>query len=311
MKKLLILIDKKGETNETMAKFIGDYLGENSTVFLSEFSELVFEIGKGGTPMVRVGGKNIKDFAIVYFRRVGHDYLSTAGTLALCLDKLGIKYFDTKFGNIGPSADKFTSLTKLFLAGIPIPHTMFLWKKSITPNVGEIMRKLGNRVIAKEYGTQGNKQIFILKRIEDFKKLPVKVKNRDAEFLFQEFIDIDREYRLLVMKDKITVAHTKAVRDYSGLRVRDDTPADNLIFINPIEISENLKKTAVRSAQILGIEVAGVDICIEKGSGKVYVIEVNRGPGFWHDPEKSPELPELAKFFERELKINDKNKKSQ
>lgn len=303
MKKLLVLIDKIGESSEILAEYIGERLGKDSKLVLAKFSDLMFEIEEGSIPRVWVNGVDIREFSLIYFRRVGHDYLSTAGTLALCLDKLGIKYFDAKFREIGAAGDKFTSLTKLSIGGIPVPHTVFLWKKQLESHAREIFKKLGDPVIAKEYATQGNKEIFILRKVKDFERLAsVKVEEREGQFLFQKFIDIDREYRLLVTKDRIAVVHTKAVRDYHDFRVVDNTPEDNITFIDPKEISDELKYWAVAAAKKLGVEVAGVDGCIEKGTGKVYIFEVNRGPGLIHDPKKSPELSELAKFFVRELR---------
>lgn len=168
----------------------------------------------------------------------------------------------------------------------------------------KIIGKLGTPIIAKDFSLQRNSGIFKVQNKEDFNKLIGKaVKGKEEQFLFQEFLDLEREFRLLVMGDKVRVAHTKAVRDYSGFEVIDPTPASNLTFINPDQIPEEMKDLAVKAAKALDTEIAGVDVCEEKGTGKYYILEVNRGPGFWHDPEKSPELSELAKYFSEELEI--------
>lgn len=295
-------MDRIGPTTETLAEYVGRNLGTDSQLVLARFSDLLFEL-QVGKCNVWVDGTGIREFNLVYFRRVGHGFLSTAGTLALCLDNLGIKYFDTKFRDIGPAGDKFTALTKLGIGGISVPHTMYLWKKNISEHKGEILKRLGSPVIAKDYASQRNTKIFILKDTKDFEQLKsVKMEEREAQFLFQEFIDIDKEFRLLVMGDKVAVVHTKAVRDYTGFQVVDNTPSDNYVFIDPKEIPDQLKKLAVAAAKTLGVEVAGVDAAIEKKTGKSYILEVNRGPGFLHDPARSPELPELAKFFAKELR---------
>lgn len=302
MNKLLILIDKIGPSTETLAEYVGRNLGTNSQLVLARFSDLLFEIGDGKCN-VWVDDCDIREFRLVYLRRVGHDFFSTAGTLALCLDHLGIKYFDTKFRDIGAAGDKFTALTRLSIGGISIPHTMYLWKETISEHAGEILKRLGSPVIAKEYASQRNTKIFILRDAKDFKQLKsVKMEGREAQFLFQEFIDIEKEFRLVVLGDKVAVVHTKAVRDYTGFQVVDNTSSDNFVFIDPKEISDQLKKLAVAAARSLGVEVAGVDAAIERKTDKNYILEVNRGPGFLHDPAKSPELPELAKFLAKELR---------
>jgi len=302
MKKILLLVDKIGRKKEALALGLQEYLGGKAKVYLARFSDVVMEI-EGRDIKIKVEGKNINEFSLVYFRRVGHNYLSIAGSLALCLDQLGIEYFDTKFREIGAAGDKFTSLAKLSIGGIPVPHTIFLWKKHIPNYAGEILKRLGNPVIAKDCEAQRNTRIFILRDQKDFKQLSTtKIEKQERQFLFQKFIDIDKEFRLLVLGDRVAVVHTKAVRNYTGFQVVDDTPADNFIFIDPKEIPDQLKKLAVAAARRLGVEVAGVDAAIEKRTGRNYVFEVNRGPGFLYDPTRSPELAELAKFLAKELR---------
>ena len=66
------------------------------------------------------------------------------------------------------------------------------------------------------------------------------------------------------------------------------------------KIPEDIAKVAVRAAQVLNLQVAGVDIGIEEKTQKVFLIEVNRGPGVTYDTSVSPELSEIAKFLDSE-----------
>lgn len=301
MAKILILFDKVGKTGRFLGEFLDKNVGGGAKISIAEFSDLVLELD-GSSMNAWVGAEDIRNFDLVYFRRVGHEYLSLAGSLAVILGKLGIEYIDTKFRNIGSAGDKFTSLSRLAANGVSIPHTIFAWSDNLVANANKIIEKLGTPIIAKDFALQRNSAIFKLQNIEDFKKLTGKsVKDREGQFLFQEFLNLERELRLLVMGESVRVVHTKAVRDYSGFEVIDPTPADNLTFVDPDQIPEGMKELAVKAAKALDTEIAGVDVCEEKGTGKYYVLEVNRGPGFWHDPEKSPELSELAKYFAEEL----------
>ena len=301
MKKILILVDRFGSGGRFLSEYVSKNLGEGSESVLAKYSDLLFEI-EDGEPKVLVKVVDIREFSLVYFRLVGHTFLSTAVTLALCLDKLGIKYYDSKYREAGAAGDKFTSLAKLAFGGVPVIQTMFLWKDHVVEYSPLIMKRLGTPLIVKDYAAQGNTAIYIARNSKDFEALiPIKIKEREAQFLFQKFIHLDCEFRLLVLKDRVSVAHTKAIRDYGSFKVTEDSPEDNLTFIDPNNIPDNLKEIAIRASKILGIEVAGVDVCVEKETGKAYVIEVNRGPGFLHDPDKSPELAELAKFLAREI----------
>jgi D-alanine-D-alanine ligase-like ATP-grasp enzyme len=50
----------------------------------------------------------------------------------------------------------------------------------------------------------------------------------------------------------------------------------------------------------LNIQVAGVDVAIEKVTGKAYIFEVNRGPGFNYDKTVSPEITEVSDYINKE-----------
>lgn len=300
-KKILILIDKVGKKSALLAEITAKHLGYASGVFLASFSDLVFEIGTKN-PDVTVGEHSLVDFGLVYFRRAGK-YIASAGTVALFLEKLGIRYFDTKFQKIGPAGSKFTLLVELALSSVPILPTIYTSKNNVLDRVEQIISKLGLPMIAKEYDSQRNEGIYIIKNRDDFAKLLlIEKKKGECQFMFQKFINIANEYRMLVLKDRVAVVHTKAIRDYSGFKVVDNTPANNVTFIDAAGLPDDIKNIAVRAAQSLNLEIAGVDICIEKTTGKVYVIEVNRGPGFFTDTNFSPELNIMADFLVSELK---------
>lgn len=299
-KKLLILFDIIGPTCKIMAKYLTEKIVPQPKVVLARFSDLVFVAGEN--PTVLVNNFDIRDFSLVCIRRADHSLFSLAGTLALYLDNFGVKYFDTSFREIGAAGDKFTSLSKLAFAKIPVPTSMFLWRDKLSEKAPLVVEKLGMPLIAKEFASQRNSAIFFLRNRSDFEKIKlVEVKGRPAQFLFEPYLKIVKEYRLLVLGNRVAVAHTKAMRNYEGFKVVDETPDDNLTFLPPEKISTELKKIAVTAARVLNIEIAGVDICEDAG-GQIYVLEVNRGPGFIHDPKRSPELLELAHYFTQELK---------
>ena len=71
-------------------------------------------------------------------------------------------------------------------------------------------------------------------------------------------------------------------------------------FVDLKAVPDSLKEAAVKAAQMLNVEIAGVDGLLTK-EGKPVILEVNRGPGVEYDTKKSPEIDEIAKFFKREL----------
>ncbi len=306
MKKLLILVDTIGENKEKFAQGIIERLTADHELSLARFSDLTFYLEKGKVEVnITSLGKNITEFDLVYFRRAGKGFAVLAGTLGPALDFLKVKYFDTTWGEIGPVGSKLTSMLKLAIAGLPIIPSLYYWESEVESNIDTIVDKLGYPVVAKELGIQLGKGVHLIKTREDFAKLPIKLEGRssNSQYLFQKFVEKTDEYRLLVLKDKVAVAEKKIAtvegefRNNVALGAREE-------FLSVHDVSDEAKETAVKGAQALGIQIAGADVTVDK-NGVVWLLEVNRGPGLTYDTSVSPEIDELAKFFNKELGSND------
>ncbi len=165
----------------------------------------------------------------------------------------------------------------------------------------EIIDKLGLPLVAKQLSSQRGNGVFLIKKIDDFKIL-----NKDfpeREFLFQKFYQSEQEYRLLVLAETIGSFERKIETDAKEFR-RNIALGSKEEFIDIKEIPEKMKQIALKAAKVLGIQIAGVDILVDK-KGKMWLLEVNRGSGLTYDPQISPELDSLASFFNQELKKTD------
>lgn len=299
MKKILILSSKKSENKEKFIVYLKKYFGGGAEVSLKTFSEISIELQEDSVNVL-IGDSDIRNFNLVYFRgTIG--FMGRIKTLALALDFLKIKYIDAVWGKASVLGDKLTSLTRLALRGFPIIPSLFTSvenKKRIT----DFALKVGFPVIAKELTSQRLEGVYVINGFEDLKKLPeLKPNNRPAEYLFQKFIDIENEYRLVVLGDRIGVAHTKVKRSYTGKKVRDLDDNSRIEFIDSGKLGE-LNKIAVKSAKTLNLEIAGVDMAIEKGTKKPWIVEVNRGPGICYDTNSSPELYAFANYLEKRVR---------
>ena len=298
MKKILIFVDKLGPKKELFAEEIAKKLDKGKQLVLARFTDLYFDIDAGNTS-ISVLGMPITDFDLVYFRRAGDKFSVASATLALCLAQKSIKFIDTTWGEIGPLGSKFTSLVKLAIAGLPIIHTIFVQQSRIQDLGDDIIKSLGLPLVAKEVSTQRGKGVFKITAKKDFSKLlPIDSEGRTNQFLFQKFADIKEEYRLLVLGDHVRVWERKTVTDPAEFRHNIALGASEE-FLDIKDIPPEFEKIAVSAAKALKLEVAGVDIAVERGTGKLFLIEVNRGPGITYDMNVSPELAEIAEYLNR------------
>ncbi len=302
MKKILVLASKRSEKKEKLISYLEKYFDKKAEVVLGIFPEIIFEI-EGGNILVEIDGRNINDFDLVYFRNTS-GFQAMAAALSIYLESTKVKFFDKSHISGSFMGDKFTSLMRLAVNGLPIVPSFLCWKGAVKKTKKRIVKKFGFPIVAKEVTTQRMQSIYLLKKLSDFDKLPDKTKNgNSARYLFQKFVHFDKEFRLLVLGDTIGIIHTKTVRDNTGFKLGYQSMDEFPEFLRLENVSSVIKNAAIKAAKTLHIQIAGVDICRERDSGKVFVFEVNRGPGIDYDTEVSQELKKMAEFFKNQLKI--------
>jgi ribosomal protein S6--L-glutamate ligase len=173
---------------------------------------------------------------------------------------------------ISRSRDTLRSLQLLARKGIGLPVTGFAHSPDDTE---DLIKMVGGAplVIKLLEGTQGKGVVLAdtpksaASLIEAFRKL-------EAHFLVQEFIAEagGADIRCLVIGDRVVAAMMRQGKEGEFRSNLHRGGAAKLIRITPEE-----RSTATRSARIMGLNVAGVDI-LRSNHGPV-VMEVNSSPG--------------------------------
>lgn len=170
------------------------------------------------------------------------------------------------------SRDKLRALQLLSRKGIGLPRTGFANSPGDTDDLLEIVG--GAPVVIKLLeGTQGVGVVLAETRkaaesvIEAFRGL-------GANFMVQEFIKEagGADIRCLVVGDKVVASMMRQGREGEFRSNLHRGGSASLVKITPQE-----RMTAVRSAQVMGLNVAGVDM-LRSSRGPV-VMEVNSSPG--------------------------------
>jgi len=171
--------------------------------------------------------------------------------------------------SIEKAVDKYYALTLLSENGISVPKTI------VTENPDsalEAFDKLGRDIVIKPlFGSQG----FGITRVSD-REVARRIFNGltySRHVLYaQEFIHHGKQdIRCLVVGGKVIASMNRRARGWKTNVSQGAKPIS-------IEPSEELSEIAIRSAEILGCKVAGVDI-LESKDG-YFVNEVNSQPGF-------------------------------
>lgn len=295
MKKFLILRDVMGE------KKLFDCLREKvcglATVVQKDITDVTFYISQEEVK-VKAGENDIEDFDLVWIRRASSKFSFVCKAITWVLEERKIPYFDTD-RKIQGEGLKLNMLVRLALAGFPVTPSFFCWREKILDHRKEIIDCFGFPMIAKAVQKDRGKGVFLLGKPEDFESVLKKTPKKD-HFLFQKFYPNDGDYRILVLGDEIGTWEKRIrVKD----KYRNNASLGGREEFYPVEkLPKEWKEISLRSAKLLDLQIAGVDLLVDQTTGKVWLLEVNRCPGFTDDLTLSPELPIVSSFFAKVLK---------
>ena len=170
------------------------------------------------------------------------------------------------------SRDKLRSLQTLSRHHIGIPQTTFVRdRKDVLP---AIERVGGAPVVIKLIeGTQGI-GVLLADTVKAAEAIIELLQSQKQNVLIQKFVaeSKGRDIRAFVVGDRVVAAMRRVAQ---GQEFRSNVHRGGVA--EAVELSDEYKETAVRAAQILGLQIAGVDML--EGRDGPQIMEVNSSPG--------------------------------
>lgn len=270
------------------------FLANGVKPFPFSFRDISVSLGGEERFYVR-GGDLVKRVSAILVRPIGRGSLEE---IVFQLDVLhGLEEHRVPIVNnpdaIEVTADKYRILSLLRLNGLPIPESI------VTENVIDASRsfaKLGGDVLVKPvFGSRG----IGISRIKD----------RDlASRIFRTL----RFYRHVLLLQKFIPHGTTDIRAFivggrviAAMRRRGVTWRTNIsqgARPEPLKISNGIEELALKAAEALGCEIAGVDLL--EGPEGIKILEVNSQPG-WRGLQSVTKMDiagEIAKYMISKVK---------
>jgi ribosomal protein S6--L-glutamate ligase len=229
---------------------------------------LVLETGR---PRLFVGADELTGLAAA-IPRIGASVTAHGLNVVRQLEALGVPVLNGATAIEG-SRDKLRALQLLAAHGVDVPRTVLArGAGSVAPFVAQVG---GLPAILKLIrGTQGV-GVMIAHTMSEVESILSTLQDLGQEILLQEFVaeSRGRDVRALVVGGRVVAAMRREARA-GGFRSNLHRGGEG----TPIELPEAFAQAAVRAAQVIGLEVAGVDLLEAKAGPKV--MEVNSSPGF-------------------------------
>ena len=221
-------------------------------------------------PTIYLGEEELKGFDVV-IPRIGasHTFFGTA--VVRQFEMMGV-YSVNESVAISRSRDKFRSLQLLARKGVGLPVTSFAHDPKAAQH---LIKDCGGAplVVKLLEGTQGV-GVVLAETASAAESVIEAFRGLDANILVQEFIKEARgeDIRCFVVGEKVVASMKRQAKEGEFRSNLHRGGTASVVKITPEE-----RATAVRTARVMGLNVAGVDL-LRSNHGPV-VLEVNSSPG--------------------------------
>ena len=204
-------------------------------------------------------------------------YVIDTGYFALAVirqfERLGVEVYNDS-ACIEMVADKLHTHQALIEAGLPTPATM-LAKFPIKTDLVE--EKLGFPLVVKTLLGVNGSGVFLMENRKNFEDLMALIAetNPNIQLIFQKFISksVGRDIRLFVVDGKVIAAMERRAHD-GGFKANISQGGEGI----EIQPDKEAIDIALKTAEVLDIQIAGVDLLYDEGG--YTVCEANTFPGF-------------------------------
>ena len=231
----------------------------------------VWPVLKGGE-LSLVGGKDMESLDVVLPRQgatIGDSCLALIRHFSL----MGISLIND-LDSIRQAKNKFLTLQALTEARVYVPETVFV--NAPEGFQAAIERLGGYPVVAKQVSGRQGEGVILVETNDDKKQVTRDHLDRKKGLLVQRFIHPAgrQDIRVLVVGGKVIGAMELRPKE-GDFRANFHLSKESRFK----DLSPEQEKVALNAASAVGLEIAGVDLIVDK-KDRVSVIEVNYSPGF-------------------------------
>lgn len=274
-KRILILIHQKAKRRpdpnwEDFQAKLAPHLAR-ATVTMGALTDLVFDISPQGLNIYDPERQfKLADFDLVVFRIIRQNW-ARVSTCCSLLQSLKIPYVDQQYQPRPIS--KYASEAMRLLAGLPVIHTVFARHDQLI----DLFRNnppFDWPCIVKDANGRKGRVNFLVKSLAEMQQ--VLGQHAGVNFIAQQFIPNDGDYRCLVMGNQLKlVIHRQAHVD-SHLNNTSRGAHAQLMELG--QIPQAWTTDILQAAALENLQVAGVDLIVDKRTGQPYILEVNSSP---------------------------------
>jgi ribosomal protein S6--L-glutamate ligase len=224
----------------------------------------------GPVPDLQYRGKPLSDYEAI-LPRIGNSITYFGTAVVRQFEQMDV-YTPNTANGISNARDKLRATQILSRHSIAMPSTTFVRNRA---DVRPAIERVGGApvVIKLLEGTQGI-GVILAPEVKVAEAIIETLHSTNQNVLIQKFVaeSKGRDIRALVVGDRVIAAMRRTA---NGDEFRSNVHRGG--SVEPVDLPKDYEEAAVRSAQIMGLKVAGVDML--EGADGPLVMEVNSSPG--------------------------------
>jgi hypothetical protein len=179
--------------------------------------------------------------------------------------------------------------------GLPVPVTVYLPRNLLAGSYTGLVRRLGLPFVLRSLNAIGERRNRLIGNADEFDRYVHGDGQARAILLAQEFIPNNGSLRMLVLGGELAVAVHRC--DTGGPYLR----AGHATLFEPADFGEDVKNLAVRSASLIGGEVAGAHLTQHRVTGGWYVLGASSSPAIGSGAFADRKLAAYSTYLRKRL----------
>lgn len=267
--------NKLGDYDELVGALNKDKMQWGHEFVRGALKEFEFTVTNGEPRILDLfSGRDIAEYDLVFFRMWVKEY-ERATAAAAYLDYKKVPFFDAEVYNYRA----FSKLTETFLMateGVPVPDTFYAKSSNLLKAFKEGRPNISFPLILKSIkGLKGNDNYLV----PDYESLENIIdQNPEVDFMAQEYIPNDSDYRLWVVGDRVRFVMRRVRAKDSSSHLNNTSQGASAEKVDLEELDGELLEQAVAAAKRMRRGFTGVDVVVNKDTGQHYFLEVNNQP---------------------------------
>jgi len=231
-------------------------------------------------------------FSRVYFKSYFR-YHEQAAAISEALAEHSVPYVGNELHEYIP-AYKLSQMARLVRADLSVPESVYLPRDKYAEHFEQLGAELGLPFIFKAIdGSTGNFNYLIRTKTALEAALAA---NPVRHFVAQRFIPNEADLRVLIVGGKIRLIIERRRTD-PNTHLNNTSKGAKARLVSVGVLDASLRKVALRAVQTMKRDVGGVDLMVEQGTERPYILEVNASPQIGSGAFTAEKLDVFADYF--------------